>query len=309
MCAAISPEVGNQVAEFRSYWVNLTANRPIDCRGPPRNLQMTPIPISRPVSSRRNRLFAAIALLALLALPRCSVYDASLLTVAEMSPVNSGGANLGGSSYLDAGEAGEAAAGTSAAGTSAAGQLGMAGAAASNGGMGFGDGGAAGSSGSGAAGAGDSGGNAGTLGAAGSGGSPPMTHELALSRPVTVSTQEANNPGQKANDGVLTTRWAASSSAMPQWWQVDLGDVHQLSQLALRFEHSDRTYGYIVEASKNGAVYTQEATVNGIGAVQMVDLTGAAPARYVKITVTKAVSPIAGQMPYASLWDISVFGF
>jgi hypothetical protein len=81
-----------------------------------------------------------------------------------------------------------------------------------------------------------------------------------------------------------------------------------LDQLALRLEYSDRTYSYIVETSPNGAVYTQQATVNGTGAVQMLELTRRPTARYVRITVTKAVSPKAGETPFASIWEVSVLG-
>lgn len=241
---------------------------------------------------------------------RCSVYDPSLLTGSESSEVGQAGTiNAAGARAGDgAGEAGDSASGGASAG--GAPSVGGTGASAGDGTAGsmVDEAGTGGQVSGGGGVAGGVGGAGGTAGSAGAGGSAPVLHELAVGKLVTVSTQETAHPGGHGNDGNQTSRWAASTAAMPQWWQVDLGASHPLEQLSLRFEYADRTYSYIVETSQNGAVYTQQATVNGVGAVQMVDLTGRPSARYVRITVTKAVSPKVGETPFASFWEASLLG-
>ncbi len=182
---------------------------------------------------------------------------------------------------------------------------------------GSGDSSAAGDSGGGAAGAVDGhGGESGTLGTAGvagnaggvAGSASPALQELALGKSVAASTQQVGNEASRGNDGDLSTRWCATSAAMPQWWRVDLDVTRTLTQIAVSFEHPERTYSYIIETSDNDAVYTQQRTVSGSGAAQMVTFPPGVSARYVRVTVSKAVTPANTEMGWASFFEISLMG-
>ena len=157
-------------------------------------------------------------------------------------------------------------------------------------------------------------GTSGAISAAGSSASGGATgvgsitlSDLATGKNVTASTEQLGNEAAHGNDGNATTRWAASSDSLPQWWRVDLGMTRQLSELSVQFEHSDRSYNYVIETSQDDALYVPRETINAIGAVQTVDFRPRVSARYVRITVTK-VGPVPNGLPWASFWEISVRG-
>lgn len=149
--------------------------------------------------------------------------------------------------------------------------------------------------------------------AAGAAGSPPTVHELAKSKKATASTNEAANPVAEGNDGDSATRWCASSSAMPQWWRVDLVDTHLLTRVVLKFEHPERTYVYIIETSPDDAVYTQRAMVTGTSDTQIVDLPANVSGRYVRIKVISGTPYKDGNgtvyPTWASFWEMRVYGY
>jgi hypothetical protein len=263
-----------------------------------------------PVSLKLDRHLAVAFAFVLL---HCAVYDNSLRPSTETSPVDGGGADSVSGSSNAAGASGDAATGgaqaaagsttqPSAAGESSGGAAGTEDGASS----GAFSGGAANTT-AGAGGASATAGVGGTLGSAGVAGGGGSTHELAQGKPVTASTQESANVASSGNDGNVATRWCASSNAMPQWWRVDLGAVHQLSQVSIQFEHPDKTYSYFVEVSQDDAVYTQQGAASGTGAVQTMTLPASVSARYLRLTVTKAVSP-QGDFPFASFFELSVLG-
>jgi hypothetical protein len=162
--------------------------------------------------------------------------------------------------------------------------------------------------------AGDAAGTGGTggmpaNGGATAGGSAGALQELAIGKPVTASSQQPGNEPVNGNDNDTTTRWCASGGTFPQWWRVDLGASHQLSEVSIRFEHSDRTYSYVIETSPNDAVYTQQITASGTGVVQTVDLPVGVSARYVRITITGAVpTSVNGNGTWASFYELSLTG-
>ena len=123
---------------------------------------------------------------------------------------------------------------------------------------------------------------------------------------VTASTTQGGNEPAKGNDGDVGSRWCAIDKTFPQWWRVDLGALHELTQVSIQFEHPERTYTYVIETSPNDAVYTQRAMVNGTGAVQSVDIPAGVTARYVRITVTDGV-------PYGTTWasffEFALYGY
>jgi len=88
---------------------------------------------------------------------------------------------------------------------------------------------------------------------------------LALEKPVTVSSIESTEyPANNAVDGEISTRWSSRFSD-PQWIQVDLGDIYNINRVVLNWEAS---YGvtYIIQVSSNGSDWqTIYSTTSGDG--------------------------------------------
>jgi fibronectin type 3 domain-containing protein len=128
---------------------------------------------------------------------------------------------------------------------------------------------------------------------------------LSQAQPVTASSFQTGNEVAKGNDGNLTTRWAASGPSYPQWWRVDLGASHSLSQVVINwYSSSSRAYKYKIETSSNDVTYT--TIVDKTGNTTNGDTTDnfTATGQYVRITVT-AVTPTGG---YASFYECKVYG-
>lgn len=136
----------------------------------------------------------------------------------------------------------------------------------------------------------------------------PLTN-LALNRPVTFSSQpQPENPAASAVDGNTTTRWSAS--IYPQWIEVDLGAVYDISKTeVVCFE--DRAYQFTVQAkTTSGGAFIQVVdrstnTTPGSAASPITNTFGPVSARYVRITVTGA-SGYTGT--WASIAEFRVFG-
>jgi F5/8 type C domain len=269
-----------------------------------------------PVRGRALALGFSVALLL-----SCSVYDSSLTDGSQQLPASNGGTtdgltdagdaggsasspdptDGGGGALVDAGGGAVTLGGASAGGDSSLGNAGTTAGAAVGGASGSG----------GAASAGGTSSSVGGGGTAGGAGGAPLL-ELAKGKSVTASTQQAGNAPASGNDGDTTTRWCAIDGTFPQWWRVDLGASHALTNVAIQFEHPDRKYSYVIETSANDAVYTQQATVNGTGAVQSVDLPPAVSARYLRITVTGAVNAVDANgtvhQTWASFFELAIMG-
>ena len=103
-----------------------------------------------------------------------------------------------------------------------------------------------------------------------------------------------------ALDGSTTTRWS-SAFGDPQWLRVDLGAVHDLQRVVLRWEAA---YGkaFQVQASTDGAAWTTlYQTAAGTGGVQDLAVSGAG--RYVRVNGTARGTPWG-----YSLWELEVYG-
>ncbi|MEV5707483.1 discoidin domain-containing protein [Actinoallomurus sp. NPDC052274] len=125
---------------------------------------------------------------------------------------------------------------------------------------------------------------------------------LSQGRPTTASSTEA--PGTvaaNATDGNTSSRWSSAFSD-PQWLQVDLGAVHQLSHVVLNWEAA---YGkaFQLQTSNDGSNWTTVySTSGGTGGVQDVNVSGSG--RYVRMYGTQRGTPYG-----YSLWEFQVFGF
>ncbi|HEU4947600.1 MAG TPA: ricin-type beta-trefoil lectin domain protein [Kribbella sp.] len=125
---------------------------------------------------------------------------------------------------------------------------------------------------------------------------------LALGRPVTVSSVERTGyEGAKAVDGSMSTRWS-SGRTDPQWLRVDLGLVQSVNRVQLNWEAA-YAKAYRIQLSTNGSTWTTVySTTTGDGGSDHVAFTSAY-ARYVRIYGT-ARGTAAGY----SLWEVGVFG-
>jgi len=104
------------------------------------------------------------------------------------------------------------------------------------------------------------------------------------------------------NDGLLTTRWAAANNTYPQWWQVDLGTSHSLSQVVINwYNSSSRAYQYQIETSNDNVTFT--TVVDQTARTSTGDSTDnfSATGRYVRITVTGVIGG-----GWASFWESQV---
>lgn len=124
---------------------------------------------------------------------------------------------------------------------------------------------------------------------------------LALNKPVTVSsTETANFPGTNAVDGSYGSRWA-SAYVDPSWIRVDLGSVVSVNRVVLRWEAAYGR-GYQIQLSNDGTNWTNVySTTTGDGGVD--DLTISGSGRYLRMNGTAR-----GTSWGYSLWEIEAYG-
>jgi hexosaminidase len=124
--------------------------------------------------------------------------------------------------------------------------------------------------------------------------------DLALNRPVIVSSTETSTfPGTNAVDGSYGSRWS-SGYADPSWIQVDLGSAFTLNRVVLRWEAA---YGkaYQIQVSNDASAWTTIfSTTTGDGGVD--DLAVNGTGRYLRMYGTQR----ATQWGY-SLWEIEAY--
>lgn len=128
---------------------------------------------------------------------------------------------------------------------------------------------------------------------------------LAQGQPVTASSFQAGNATTNGNDGNAATRWAASNSSMPQWWQVDLGASRNITGVGIDwYNSSTRGYGYQIAVSSNNTNFTTVVDKSTNTAFGNTTDTFSALARYVKVTVTSCTQTNGS----ASFFECNVFG-
>jgi beta-glucanase (GH16 family) len=126
---------------------------------------------------------------------------------------------------------------------------------------------------------------------------------LALNKPVTVSTIEnAGTPGSAAVDGNAGTRWA-SAAADPQWIYVDLGTTYSVNRVKITWETAlGRDYLVQIAAAAAGP-WTTLKTITG-NTVNTNDHTGlSGSGRFVRIYGT-----VRGTQWGYSIWELEVYG-
>ncbi|MBM7844813.1 cellulose binding domain-containing protein [Herpetosiphon giganteus] len=126
------------------------------------------------------------------------------------------------------------------------------------------------------------------------------SQNLALGRPVQVSSAETSAlGGANATDGNSNTRWASSYSD-PQWIQVDLGSSKSLSKIVLNWEAA-YARAYQVQVSDDASTWRTLSTVsNGDGGTDTLNVSG--NGRYLRVYATQR----ATEWGY-SLWEIAAY--
>ncbi len=123
----------------------------------------------------------------------------------------------------------------------------------------------------------------------------------ALHQPVTVSSSfSAGTPGSAAVDGDTTSAWT-SQATDPQWIQVDLGVIKDLSRVRLRW-NTNYASSYAIQISPDGTSWTTIFnTNNDLGGTEDILVSGRG--RYVQIYGTQQGLPGAGY----SLSELEVY--
>lgn len=124
---------------------------------------------------------------------------------------------------------------------------------------------------------------------------------LSLNKPYTVSSTEANlgNNAGNAVDGNPNTRWS-SLYADPQWYQVDLGRIYSIDEIAVSWEVASAK-SFIVEISDNGTTWNMLAAKSNLAAGARVDefKNLSAKGRFVKLTGSERTTT----------WGYSIYEF
>jgi hypothetical protein len=126
---------------------------------------------------------------------------------------------------------------------------------------------------------------------------------FALNKPAFASSQQAEHPAQNGNDGNIETRWCASDSSAPQWWEVDLGGAITITNTQVTWELVS-IYQYEIEVSSDNTNWTTvvDKTSNLTLAKKNSD-NFSASGRYVRMVIT-------GLQPgsWASFYEFRVLG-
>jgi len=138
----------------------------------------------------------------------------------------------------------------------------------------------------------------------GSGGNttpPSGSVNLALNKPVTASSVIAGNLASYINDGNMNTRWESAQGIDPQWIQVDLQQVCNLSQVVLKWETASAK-AYQIQVSNDGNSWTTlYSNTTGTGGNETINLSGTG--RYIRLYGTQRNTGWG-----YSIWEMEVFG-
>jgi hypothetical protein len=131
-----------------------------------------------------------------------------------------------------------------------------------------------------------------------------LAQDLAFNKPAAASSQESPTFGPAmAVDNNAATRWSSAFSD-PQWLQIDLGSVQNISSVNLVWEAASAK-NYTVDVSVNGSTWTTIATKINMAAGARVDnLTGlSGSGRFIRVYGTSRTTSYG-----YSLFTFSAFG-
>lgn len=133
-----------------------------------------------------------------------------------------------------------------------------------------------------------------------------VPEDLARGKPATASSSQGDeHAASMANDGDDQTRWCASSEAMPQWWQVDLGKPQDVTGVRINWEMGDAAYKYRIEGSHDQQHWMTLADVPGFDHREQLQTHKfkTQKLRYVRLTVLGAE-----EGKWASMFGFEVLG-
>lgn len=138
---------------------------------------------------------------------------------------------------------------------------------------------------------------------------PPVN--IALSKPVTASTQQSSNLATYANDGDVTTKWAATNGYNGgDWVKIDLVNNYNISGVEILWTRPEWIYDYKIDVSNDNTTWflasdkTSNTYYTSVGGASEINFFTANNYRYIRITVTGW-----GNGGYwASLKEFRVFG-
>jgi hypothetical protein len=133
---------------------------------------------------------------------------------------------------------------------------------------------------------------------------PPPPTPLSQGQPATASSSWHTEPASQGNDGNLATRWSTANNGVPQWWKVDLGASHSLTNTAINWYNSASVYyQYKIEVSTDGTTFTTAVDKTGNTTFGDTSDNYTATARYQRITITF----VSGGGP-SSILECKVYG-
>lgn len=121
----------------------------------------------------------------------------------------------------------------------------------------------------------------------------------------TVAGSEAS--ADKAFDGNESTRYCASSVALPQQLKIDLGKEYNIGAIYMFFEQVSG-WSYTLETSLNGTDWSEYATANNKHVLTVTE-TKDATARYVRLNITGTTESVRNGKAWASLWEMEVYSY
>ena len=129
---------------------------------------------------------------------------------------------------------------------------------------------------------------------------PALVNIAAGKATVASSTESSALAAGMATDRSTTTRWA-SAFADSQWLSVDLGSIHDIQRVVLRWEAAYASR-FLLQVSNDGTGWRTLREVFSAGGVDdLADLHGAA--RYVRMLAVARATPWG-----VSLWEFEVYG-
>ncbi|MCX7985809.1 MAG: discoidin domain-containing protein [Bacteroidales bacterium] len=127
------------------------------------------------------------------------------------------------------------------------------------------------------------------------------TGNIALNKPVTVSSTQSGLSANLINDGKTDTRWGSEWSD-PQWVIIDLQANYNISQVILRWETASAK-NYTIDVSSNGISWTTVKTItNSTGGNETHNFSGI-NGRYLRLYCTTRNTGWG-----YSLWEFEVYG-
>ncbi|MFP4440377.1 MAG: discoidin domain-containing protein, partial [Chloroflexaceae bacterium] len=135
-------------------------------------------------------------------------------------------------------------------------------------------------------------------------------------KPATASSEAVPWDGStwvagNANDGDLTTSWASDwYQGLPQWWQVDLGQVYPITRVRAQWDTSVSSVAYTIAVSDDGITFVDVVTHPTevyIGDTDETNDSFTAMGRYVRITIVNSFDSSGGTLSEADVREFQIY--